>query len=139
MIITQQVYNQLINSPQVPPETGGILGMRNGTLDTVLFDGNRRSRNDCTYTPDTEFFNRIISHWQQHGIRFCGVFHTHALQWPSLSQEDKNYALLIAKAMPSRLRPLYFPLVFPGIYVKSFVIHGSGNGLCITNDNIKII
>ena len=140
MKIFESIYQQMISLPQVPPESGGILGTSEGEIvDCFIYDEGIVSENYCVYAPNVVFLNQRIVKWREKGIRFLGVFHTHALQWPSLSNADKDYIIDILTAMPSDVESLFFPLIFPGGYIKSYIGVRSGKEADIFVDDIEII
>ena len=117
MKITDCVYKELISLKSVPPETGGIIGAKGDIIDTVFLDN---PNGEGFYVPNIEFINSVISQWENDGISFCGMFHTHAPQWSTLSKEDENYIRNIMSSMPARIEKLYFPLVFPNKGIKAY-------------------
>ena len=140
MKIFESIYRQMISLPQVPPESGGILGTSEGEIvDCIIYDEGIVSDNCCIYVPNVCFLNQKIVKWCEKGIRFLGVFHTHALQWPSLSNADKDYIIDILTAMPSDVKSLFFPLIFPGGYIKSYIGVRSRGTVDIFADDIEII
>lgn len=93
-------------------ETGGILGSRNqDVIDEVVMDlQNERSESRCTYSPNVDYLNRQIVSWQERGIDFKGMFHTHFAGVRTLSDSDKDYIERIMMAMPLQITTLYFPV-----------------------------
>lgn len=129
-----------MNCPTVPPECGGIIGSNDGSHIThVVLDRGYLTNNGGAYKPNTHFLNQIIKEWAEHGIEFRGVFHTHAPQWPDLSNNDKIYIYDILNAMPFNIQFLYFPLIIPKAYVKNYIAFKSGNAISIVGDSIEII
>lgn len=96
----------------LPPETGGILGSSdNKIIDTVVFDlPAPENTRPCSYFPNVEFLNQNIDQWQNNGISFMGIFHTHFGGVKTLSSGDKKYINAIMCAMPKGINTLYFPL-----------------------------
>lgn len=139
MKISRQIYEQLLQLPAVSPETGGILGSSGEEIDTMIIDTNQSSCCNGIYTPDVSFLNRCIEKWTAEGIVFMGMFHTHALNWPTLSSEDKKYIQLIMKAMPNFVDRLYFPLIFPSNHMKVFQAIRSEGQIVITEDGVEFI
>lgn len=82
-----------------PPETGGILGSRDGeVIDSIVFDLSGRSASaGCSYAPDVNFLNQRIKRWQGEGVAFMGMFHTHFHSVRTLSCGDKHYIHAIMK------------------------------------------
>lgn len=89
MRVVKDIYEQLLNSPMVPPECGGIIGSDHGNIIThVIFDKGNTPDIGIMYIPNTQFLNQTIEEWEKSGIKFRGIFHTHAPQWAELSNED---------------------------------------------------
>lgn len=139
MKISRSIYEQLLQLPKVPPEMGGILGSRSNKIDTMVLDINKPSYHSSIYVPNISFLNKCIAKWNEVGITFMGMFHTHALNWPNLSSEDRKYILHIMNAMPDWMDRLYFPLVFPSNFIKAFLAEKSEGKISITEDNVEII
>ena len=88
-------------------ESGGILGMRDGTVCRFSFDAGAADRGE--YCPDTDFLNAEIAAWRCEEIAFCGLVHTHLGGCRELSDEDKKSIAAIYGAMQKPR--LYFPIV----------------------------
>ena len=136
MKITESVYKELISLKSVPPETGGIIGAKEDIIDTVFWDN---SNCDGVYVPNIEIINKVIAQWANDGISFCGMFHTHAPQWPNLSKEDENYIREIMSAMPESIERLYFPLVFPKERIKAYAALKKGQLIYIKEEKLGIL
>ena len=140
MQIKEEIYSQLLACPTVPHECGGIIGSKNGEIVThAIFDNNNKTNEGIVYIPNIQFLNQTIEEWAKCGIEFFGVFHTHALQWPTLSNGDKVYIIDILNAMPAAKQFLYFPLVFPGKKIKNYIAMKKENTVNIVDDDIEII
>ena len=140
MKITEEIRTQLLNCPIVPPECGGIIGSDRGEIITHVFlDQGCPPEAGVMYIPDTQLLNQTIEQWRASGIQFRGIFHTHAPQWAELSNEDRVYITDIVNAMPPETDWLYFPLVFPGIRIKSHIARKNGSTVDIVDDDIEII
>lgn len=139
MKISFSIKDLIINStPDVPPETGGIIGGRNGIISEFYADGGVGDNPEFEYEPDTESLNRIIDEWQKRGIDFYGIYHSHRLCGQTLSKSDKIYISQIMTTLKDYKNCLYFPLVFPKekmICFKAELINGE---TVITNENIEI-
>ena len=113
MIITQSVIDIINRSvSDVPPETGGILGSSDGKqIDHVVMDmpGTNHLKM-CAYYPNVAFLNQTIAQWQDNGVSFMGLFHTHFFGVRTLSIGDRKYIREIMNAMPESVDKLYFPL-----------------------------
>ena len=105
-----QSINEFISD--TPPETGGILGSRtHNVVEAVAFDlPNTESTRPCAYFPNVDFLNHTIQLWQEDGIRFLGIFHTHFASVKTLSNGDIQYIRQIMQAMPASIEYLYFPV-----------------------------
>lgn len=140
MKLTDEIYQRMVSCPQVPPETGGIIGSSDGEIiDSLIFDFGLSNGNGGVYIPNVNFINQNIIEWAESGIKFYGIFHTHILQWSDLSNGDKTYITQILTTMPSGVNRLYFPLVFPNRNLKCYVAIREDNIVNIINDDIKII
>lgn len=143
MRVRQDIYEQLLSAPAVPPEAGGILGSRRqGILDAICWDpGVPFSLQNGRYVPDITFFNSVIAQWNTAGIRFSGIFHTHLPQWDGLSHGDRQYIVRILESMPPSVRFLYFPIVFPGQAVKPYLASRRTDGLVrsIQKDTLIVV
>lgn len=95
-----------------PPETGGILGScDDGVISEVVVDlPNAENIRPCSYFPNVDFLNSKIRLWQNKGVSFKGIFHTHFCGVRTLSEGDKKYIKAIVNAMPSEIKILYFPI-----------------------------
>lgn len=96
----------------LPPETGGILGSRdNELIDEVVMDTpSPTNTRPCSYYPNVDFLNQNIRSWQNNGVSFAGIFHTHFGGARALSCGDKKYINAIMSAMPKQVEYLYFPV-----------------------------
>ncbi len=138
MKISEYIYNQLLNLPFVPPETGGILGGRGRLIDHMVLDTEGGHANG-SYTPAVSFLNRSIHAWRKRDICFYGIFHTHLPNWIGLSQADVRYINSIMLAMPQAIDKLYFPIVHPTLSIESYMAKRVGNKVHIIHDDIEII
>lgn len=136
--VTKKVYDEMINCPEIPPETGGILGSSDGKIiDCVIKDKGRSRNNKAIYIPNTEFFNKCLSEWEEKGIKFRGIFHTHLKVWPQLSNDDITYIRRIVNSMPSEKENYFFPIVFPGEKIKSYIAGKKKGCFFIVEDNVE--
>lgn len=137
MFIYENVLCQLLNFvPDVPPETGGILGGTGGVVSRFWLDvGNQYD----IYVPNVEKINQIISDWQKAGIEFYGIFHSHSESNKSLSLADKRYIVKIMRSMPPQVTCLYFPLVFPKVRVVPYRAEISNQCVTIVQETIEIV
>ena len=137
MTIDQHTYHTLCTAfSPVPPEAGGILGSRNGSVCAFAYDHGTPDMTGNCYAPNVDFLNRIIAQWQTQGITFCGIVHSHPPGQQKLSEADLAYIQTILECMPERIQELYFPIVIPGEGVFPYLAR---RGSAITPDRINII
>ena len=139
MKILSDVYDQIIQCPSVPPEKGGILGVKNAVVCSCCFDNNLSQTNSAVYIPNVDFLNAKIREWEKKGITFGGIFHSHPKNQPELSADDIEYIKLIFQAMPTSIKTLYFPIVLPNVALVSFKVINQEDAVHILEDKIKII
>ena len=137
MLIHENTLYQLLNSvPDVPPETGGILGGTENVISCFWLDeGNQYD----IYVPNVRKINEIISGWQKAGIEFYGIFHSHSKSNKFLSVADKRYIVRIMRSMPPQVTHLYFPLVFPKIRVVPYCAEIKNQSVTIVQETIEIV
>ena len=139
MVIALDVYEKILRSfPAVPPESGCILGAREDVVCAFGYDRGFPPPDRAVYVPSIEALNQIIHQWAAEGIRFYGLAHSHPLGQRSLSGSDIAYIHTIMRAMPAYIDKLYFPLVFPGEEILSFIAIRQQNNVNILPDNIII-
>ena len=93
----------------LPPETGGILGSKDGNVVTdFIFDKGKENTSEF-YIPDVMRLNKGIISWRQEGIRFIGMIHSHIRGRNKLSTSDIDYANKIMESM--NMERLYMLLV----------------------------
>lgn len=139
MKILSDVYDQIIQCPSVPPEKGGIIGVKNGVVCSCCFDNNLSQTNSAVYIPDVDFLNAKIREWEEKEITFGGIFHSHPKNQPELSADDIEYIKVIFQAMPTSIKTLYFPIVLPNVELVSFKAIYQEDAVHILEDKIKII
>lgn len=139
MKILSDVYDQIIQCPYVPPEKGGIIGVKNGVVCSCCFDNNLSQINSAVYIPNVDFLNAKIREWKEKGIDFGGIFHSHPENQPELSADDIEYIKVIFQAMPTSIKTLYFPIVLPNVALVSFKAIRKKDTIHILEDKITII
>ena len=140
MKIKKEIYSQIINRcPVVPPEVGGIIGMKNGVVSVVEFDFLNIIHDFAQYIPDTESINKTIRLWDKKGFDFCGMFHSHMYNQKTLSNEDKRYIEEIMRLMPEKTEVLYFPVIMPKQKIISYKAEKKNHSILILNDIIEIV
>lgn len=139
MRILYEIYERMLCCPQVPPETGGLLGIKGGIVCEYVFDSGVPDWNWAVYVPDVFRLNSQLRLWAKCGIAFAGLVHSHPVNQMELSADDKDYIYDILCAMPPRVDSLYFPIVFPGIGLRSFKAIRCGDRIDILQDKIRIV
>lgn len=140
LLITASAYRKLLQVPQVPPETGGILGMKNGMISEVYLDTAKPVLGRAMYIPDVNVLNRQIGAWQNNSVEFAGLFHSHPPDQKELSRKDEIYAVEILKAMPDTIRKLFFPIIIPGQAVIAFsAVRQNDHSVAIIRENVHLI
>ena len=122
MRIQKEIYHSILTSVKdIPPESGGILGEKDGIIQFVVYDDGVKDGKLCSYTPNVEKLNVVIWEWQEQNILFCGIFHIHFFGVETLSEGDIKYINGIMEQMPEEIKILYFPiLVLPQ---REFVVY----------------
>lgn len=140
MVIKKKIYNSiLLNVPENPPETGGIIGCKNGIVSYVSFDEGIKGDRQCCYIPDTDKLNLIIKDWESHDIEFAGIFHVHFWKVDTLSNADYKYIQNIMDSMPEKVKKLYFPLVvLPEKKIISYVAHRENDDISLKKEKIYV-
>ena len=109
ILMTKEVYNQILDTIAVqPPETGGVLGRKNGIICKYFYDGNA-DINQYEYVPNVEKINTILAQWLKDDIEFAGIIHSHPEDVNELSYADIHYARKILQE--NSLEYVIFPLV----------------------------
>lgn len=127
MTIDQHTYNVLSAAfSPVPPEAGGILGSSDGCICAFVYDPGTPDMSRNCYTPDVDFLNRIIEQWQDQGIAFCGIVHSHPPGQQNLSEADLEYIQTILNCIPKQIHALYFPIVIPGEGIFPYLAKRNG-------------
>lgn len=140
MLITTSAYRKLLQIPQVPPETGGILGMRNGVIGEVYLDTVKPVLGRAMYVPDVDVLNRQIQVWQNNNVEFAGLFHSHLPDQKVLSGRDEMYVAEIMQSMPDTIQKLFFPIVIPGQAVIAFAaVRQNNHSVAIIRENVHLI
>lgn len=115
MKIYRNILSEIVNTiPCVPPETGGLIGGKDGIVTCYILDkGTALSNGYDIYAPDTSLLNRTIQQWNRQGINLYGLFHSHFPDGTTLSDGDVKYIDNIMRAISQHFDYLYFPIVFP--------------------------
>lgn len=141
MKITKEVLERIIKSyPAVPPENGGIIGSKNGIICEYFHDINPHNYDFAIYEPNTELLNKTILLWQEQGIDFQGIVHSHLPEENSLSGADKEYIKQIFETLPREITCLYFPIVLPNTkQIFSYKASFKNKTILIEYDEIQIV
>ena len=110
----------MLSCPAVPPETGGIIGGRNGVVTEYIQDRSSHRMDVGIYIPNVVFLNRCIRDWMDKGIIFMGLVHSHPLDQPELSSGDMIYISEVIKNAGEQV--LYFPIVLPKYTVVPYAV-----------------
>lgn len=136
MTIDQHTYHALCTAfSPVPPEAGGILGSRNGCICAFVYDPGTPDMSRNCYTPNVDFLNQVIDQWQEQGITFCGIVHSHPSGHSKLSKPDLSYIQIILDYMPEQIQELFFPIIIPGEGIFPYLAR---YGCAVTEDRIII-
>lgn len=109
--ITESIFKEIKEKiGTFKPETGGLLGSKDGyTIDAFFFDENADT-NETTYTPNTSVLNDLIeSNWDLNNINVIGFIHSHPNGNLIPSEDDILYANRIMDALSMEV--FYLPLV----------------------------
>lgn len=140
MKIKREIYDRILNScPTVPPETGGILGGCNGVIAFAEFDFGTIENNFAVYIPNIKKLNGVIAEWNDTGIGFSGMFHSHPKGQETLSNDDIKYINSIFDSMPDFVTELYFPIVIPNLHIVSYKAIKTNHRLYIERDKIDTV
>ena len=133
VFITESVYREIMGTiGSVSPESGGILGLKDGVISDFCFDENPSGTGN-TYIPDLARLNSALQMWHQTGVEFAGVIHSHPSDMRQLSYADIRYAMQIMNV--NDLCGVYFPLVFPDTK-EIFFYNVSSSGRVVLNRHV---
>lgn len=141
MKIYEDVYQNLLKSYNpVPPENGGIMGIKDGVICDYVHDCGIAISDRAVYVPDVDFLNSVIEKWAAEEINFAGIVHSHLPTQKRLSQADTEYIKSVFSAVPERIKELYFPVAIPGKnQLISYIAARADNGVIIRQDEIHRI
>ena len=132
--IKQEIYSKLFKLKKAPPESGGILGWRNGIICKYTFDYGLELGD--FYVPNTEYLNRIISLWQNEGISTLAIYHTHPHGYDELSPVDIQYASNLLEFCS--ISNFYFFIVIPQESIFAYKASMIKGHIEITEEEISI-
>ncbi len=139
MQIKSNIYCKILNMPEVPPETGGIIGTQKGIITNFIFDKGTIDCSKAIYTPNIALINNQIQKWKIQKISFCGIVHTHPDKQIFLSKDDIYYIEHIMAVMPKTILYLYFPIILPHKTMISYIAKNNDDKIEIYEDKIIII
>lgn len=109
ILMTKEVYDQILDTIVAQhPETGGVLGRKNGIICKYFYDDNA-DINQNRYVPNVEKINTILGQWLKDDIEFAGIIHSHPEDVNELSYADIHYARKILQE--NSLEYVIFPLI----------------------------
>lgn len=113
MRILNTIYKKILSEcPPALPETGIILGIKNGIIVKCEFDKGYECCNGC-YSLNTTMIENLIALWNMNGTDFGGIAHSHVPNGRSLSGGDRAYIKQIMECQTEAIGILYFPIVIP--------------------------
>lgn len=135
--IEKSVLEKIVfGCPQVPPEIGGFLGMKNNIIADFVFDSGREQNNFGSYSPDTELLKHTCNAWKSRGIFLAGIAHSHISGRESLSNGDRKYILRILKSNTGKIDMLLFPIIIPGKELIMYSARLLSDGLIISKEEL---
>ncbi len=141
MRIKQFIYERMLKEyPIPPPEQGGILGMKDDLICEYFHDDTCSITERAIYEPNVLVLNQKIEEWDNQGIQFAGIVHSHMAGQYSLSSSDKEYIKALFDELPEKVKKLYFPIIVPeDKLVIAFVAKRSNKDVIIQSDEVHII
>jgi len=140
MVISAKLYHEIVRSfGPVPPENGGIIGCVGNEVCAFCLDHAHMIMERNCYIPNAAFLSEVATKWSACGISFAGIVHTHPSNQRELSSSDRQYVCEVMGALRRDCESLYFPLVFPGEEIVSYIAYHGSNEIIIEPDEITII
>lgn len=133
---TLQVYIALLNLGSAPPEIGGVLGGEDMVISKIAIE---KPCGGYEYIPNVDYLNKVIKGWNERGVSFYGMFHTHPTNATTLSKYDIEYIRSIMFAMPTSVYSLAFPLVIPQEAVILYVARKKDGEVIIEKEKVAIV
>ena len=139
MVMSEKAYRYMLSRyAPAPPERGGALGMRDGTVCAYVHDLSAPVADRAVYVPDTAFLNARIEAWTEEGVSFCGLVHSHPAGQTGLSSGDLTYIERLF-AENGGLGRLYFPLVTDGRDVTVWAVAAENGRLSIRRERLTVV
>ena len=140
MRISKELYDEILfSTPYPPPESGGLLGGFNGTIDLFVSDMGSCLKSSYKYEPDVAFLNKTINIWLDKNIDFMGIYHSHPYDCEVLSSADIEYISAIMKSASGYTDKLYFPIVIPKRKIISYSALIVADEIRIFQDAIQLL
>ena len=133
--IEKEVYDRILGVCSVPPETGGMIGGKDKRIYMLVVE---EPNGEYEYRPDVNLLNKIIADWNNRGISFYGLFHSHGVNG-KLSKGDVEYIKVIMHAMPICIDTLLFPVVLPQERMIPYMAKRIGEEVVIEEIELKIV
>lgn len=139
MRIRKDTCQQILSAySTVPPEQGGILGMKNGVICEYIHDNSGLETNRAVYVPNIAFLNECIAKWADEGVEFCGMVHSHPSEQKELSSGDYEYIEKIYQLNP-QLGISFFPLIVGVHEMIVYCANMAGGQIVIRKDIAEIV
>ena len=140
MKIKKSVFDIIVHSySAVPPEEGGILGTYENIVCTYFHDKGRKDTSFAIYEPNVDTLNKVLSLWNNKGICFGGIIHSHLPKQNVLSKADIDYIKSVFINIEKR-EELYFPVFLPDTQeFIPYLVTQTDDGITIRIDQLIVI
>ena len=125
------------NYDSVPPECGGIIGGKNEMISTYYHDITPGCITKAIYEPNAEQLNIVIHEWNEIGISFYGMLHSHPDHETTLSNGDIAYIKKMFSSLPNGSK-LYFPIVLPKQTIIPYLVKFNDGHITILQEKLEI-
>ena len=113
--------------------------MADGIVCAYYHDHSGAVTDSAVYVPDIETLNQVILRWENRGIRFAGLVHSHLAGQSTLSTSDTAYIRSVFDLLPEQIETLFFPIVIPAEgKIAAFAAKRHGKDVIIQPDEIHI-
>lgn len=137
MKILKALYDDIVMKyGPVPPEQGGIIGIKDSVICGYVHDNLPQSLNQAIYSPSIDFLNDCIEKWAEKGIDFCGIVHSHAAGQNTLSSGDMEYIKALYEANP-QLKKTFFPLILKDCDMIVYAAERNGGIITVLTDSLE--